>query len=121
MTYMPWPSANDIGRAVYSNEYLDFFADRWIAAAIGIRGVTLMQYLANPKRYDNMDKSLDPLPLNAKQRRVRDELLAEELRAKRLEAKSSELPRRNGRVFEKLKHHAHPKSIAGFIKRSIEA
>lgn len=158
MSALPMPIAPRVGSSVFTDEQVEFYGARYIAVGIGMRGVTFEQYIADPRRYDNFDPSLDPLPLNAKQLRVQRKLLAvtsdtnvadakrrdsgihsvnplplnskqrrvwrrlidDELshHVKRIEREVQNLPRRNGRVIEPLRHHRFPRSIPNFSPRS---
>lgn len=63
----------------YSDEYLEHYADRYVALRLKGHGVTLMQYLAAPARYEHL--ALEPLPLLPAQRAVQARLDEEALRA----------------------------------------
>jgi hypothetical protein len=119
-----WPEVPRAGSAIYSDEYLDYWADRFVSGFWLYRGVTLMQYLANPQTYERREQ---PLPLLGRQRRVQGRLLELEARVKReRELRDGEpldltsltwraergletFSRRNGAIFEPLHHHAHPR------------
>lgn len=117
--HLPMPAAHDRDDLIYSDEYIETCAERFVSAGLRLR-CTFAQYLANPKRYDNGDASLDPLPLNARQQRIRARLIDDELsgKVKRIVRDTDTLPRRNGKPVEVLHHHRHPKSVADFIPRS---
>ncbi len=105
-------SATTEGTQRWSDAYVEHWAQRYLDNGLSIRGVTLMQFLANPRRYDNGDQSLDPLPLLGAQRRVQRRLLMAELGIEHL-------PQRNGVPFEALKHHRHPRTAAAhFVRRA---
>lgn len=70
--------APEIDDATYPDEYLEFWADRYVKRGYFYRGVTLMQFLANPQRYEHDDRYADPLPLLGRQRRVQSRLIAAE-------------------------------------------
>jgi hypothetical protein len=98
----------------YSDEYLEHYADRYVAMHLRGHGITLEQYLAAPARYEHL--ALEPFPLLPEQRAVQERLDTE---AARVEAEVAHLPRRNGAVVEPLHHHRHPKRspLAMFMRR----
>lgn len=59
---------------MYPDEYLNYFADKYVAERIGAHGVSLEQYLAEPARYARL--ALEPEPLLPAQRAVADWLAA---------------------------------------------
>lgn len=99
----------------YSDEYLEHYADRYVAMHLKGHGVSLEQYLAEPARYEHL--TLEPFPLLPEQRAVQARLDAEAAKA---EAEVAHLPRRNGAVVEPLHHHRHPKRspLAMFARRA---
>lgn len=101
----------------YSDEYLDHYADRYVAMHLKGHGITLDQFLANPARYEHL--ALEPFPLMPEQKAVRDRLDAQ-AEAVRVEAEVAHLPRRNGAVVEPLHHHRHPRRspIAMFYRKA---
>lgn len=99
----------------YSDEYLEHYADRYVALHLRGHGITLEQYLVEPARYEHL--ALEPFPLLPEQQAVKEQLDAE---AARVEAEVAHLPRRNGAVVEVLHHHRHPKRspLAFFARRA---
>lgn len=118
---LPMPQANKVDRAIYPDHYIEFYADRWILQGKALKGVTLMQFLARPNRYDNLDTSLDPLPLLPVQEKIRKKTLMNEFKAARAEREAAKLPYRNGSPFEKMAHHRHPTTDSAFQPRSAKA
>lgn len=96
----------------YRDEYLEHYADRYVALYLKGHGVTLEQYLADPSRYDRLAD--EPLPLLPAQQRVQARLDAE---AYRLAAEVDHLPQRNGAVIEPLHHHRHSRAVSCDFKR----
>lgn len=98
----------------YSDEYLEHYADRFVAMRLDLHGINLAQYLAAPARYERL--ALEPFPLLPEQRAVQARLDAEAVRAA---AEVAHLPQRNGAVVEPLHHHRHPKRspLAMFARR----
>ncbi|WP_445157374.1 hypothetical protein [Halomonas sp. E14] len=96
----------------YPDEYLEYYADRYVALYLKGHGVTLDQYLYDPARYEPLAEA--PLPLLPEQQAVQARLDAE---AERVEAEVAHLPRRNGAVVEPLHHHRHPRSAQCDFKR----
>lgn len=74
---LDWAS-QPIDNATYPDEYLEYWADRYVARGYFYRGVTLMQFLANPQRYENDERYADPLPLLGRQRRIQSRLITAE-------------------------------------------
>jgi len=70
------PEAPRIGSAVYQDEYIEYWADRFVEGGFCYRGVTLLQFLAMPQLYVNEHR-----PLLPHQRRVRTRVINAELRA----------------------------------------
>lgn len=121
---LSWEESPRVSGAIYPDEYIDYWADRFVSNGWLYRGVTLMQYLANPQSYERRER---PLPLLSAQRRVQGRLLALERRAlieqelhdgepldlswltRRFERGLEKFPRRNGAIVEPLHHHAHPR------------
>jgi hypothetical protein len=78
-----WPETPRVDDAIYSDEYLDRWADAYVAGGFCYRGVSLMQFLARPRRYLEDAHHSDPLPLLGRQRRIQSRVLNAELRAGR--------------------------------------
>lgn len=114
----------------YTDEYLEHYADRYMALRLRRHGVSLEDYLADPGRYEPL--ALEPLPLLPKQRMVAHRLRAQEeaeklnrafirfartvakeyvaaQKAREAERPVENLPRRNGAVVEPLRHHRWPR------------
>lgn len=77
-----WPTAPRVDNAIYTDSYLDYWADRYISDGWLYRGVTLMQFLARPTTYVNSNRSPEPEPLLGKQLRVRAQLMQFERQAR---------------------------------------
>ncbi|HEU4601546.1 MAG TPA: hypothetical protein VFS24_06245 [Steroidobacteraceae bacterium] len=138
MSRLPWPEANRIDDAIYPDEYIEYFADRYVAGGWVYRGVTLMQFLARPFRYIN-NNDAPPQPLLGAQVRVRNRLIKLERTARKrqtlrdgepldlawltrqAERGLEHLPRRNGAPFEVMHHHAHPRTTASDFNLKIGA
>jgi len=114
----------------FSDEYLEFYADRYVRAGIGIRGVTLLQYLVNPHRYDNFDPDLDPLPLLGSQSRIANRLLEPHSLGcvcnergwiiQRVERSADDfLPRRSSAIVEPLERR--PTIALRAIRRQVQS
>ena len=80
-----WPEAPRVDDATYPDEYLERWADRYVARGYFYRGVTLMQFLANPHRYEHDELYVEPLPLLGRQERLRSRLIDAEILAKRFQ------------------------------------
>ncbi|HEU4603438.1 MAG TPA: hypothetical protein VFS24_15800 [Steroidobacteraceae bacterium] len=137
MSRLPWPEANRIDDATYPDEYIEYFADRYVAGGWVYQGVTLMQFLALPYRYISSDTTSQPLL--GSQLRVRNQLIKLERRARKAQTQRDgepldlvwltrqaergveHLPRRNGAPFEPLHHHAHPRSTTADFNLKIGA
>ncbi|SDK30924.1 hypothetical protein [Billgrantia gudaonensis] len=132
---------------LYSDAYLEHYADRFIALRLARHGVNLAQYLAHPERYEA--RALEPEPPLAAQRAVAlrlwwgwdtglaprgdggeatglpenwqdwRELLAQwRADAEAAEREVAHLPRRNGAVIEPLHHHRYERrNNSNFSKR----
>ncbi len=88
----------------YPDEYLNFWADRYVERGMHLYGITLAVFLAHLHEIEAaLDGEHGPLPLLMSQRAVSARELSMELA-------SDELPRRNGMPFEPLHHHAHPRN-----------
>lgn len=98
----------------YSDEYLNHYADRFVAMRLDLHGVRLDQYLANPDHYEAL--ALEPLPLLPQQKAVQARLDA----ADKAAAEVAHLPQRNGAIVEPLRHHRFPKRspLAMFLRRA---
>lgn len=92
---------------VYSDAYINHYADIWLARKLKQRGISLAQFLANPSHYDD-----EFLPLLDAQQKVADRLAADDAVAAHAERGTENLPRRNGAIVEPLHHHAHPRSAS---------
>jgi len=90
---LDWQS-RPIDDATYPDEYLEYWSDRYVARGYFYRGVTLMQFLANPHRYENDDAHVDPLPLLGKQRRIQSRLIMAERFAQHFQ------PQRDGQPLD---------------------
>ena len=101
----------------YSDDYLNHYADRYMAMQLKRHGVTLDQYLANPARYEVL--ALEPFPALPAQLAVQRQIDAETARQ---EASIEHLPRRDGVATEPLRHHRYPRrSLLGFFARKAKA
>lgn len=101
----------------YSDDYLDHYADRYMALQIRRHGVTLVQYLDNPAHYEHL--ALEPFPPLPAQLAVQRQIDAETARQ---EADIESLPRRDGVAIERLRHRRFPKrSWLGFFVRKVKA
>jgi hypothetical protein len=78
-----WPEAPQVGNAIYSDEYIEFWGERYVAGGWLYRGVTFMQFLARPRQYETDERYSPVLPLLGKQMRVRSRLIAAERRARK--------------------------------------
>ncbi|MEX0745291.1 MAG: hypothetical protein WD118_06780 [Phycisphaeraceae bacterium] len=99
---------------IYSDEYLERMGDRYVALHLRGHGVTMVQYLSDPERYEAL--ALEPMPLLPAQKAVQARLDAEAGLAP-AEAEVAHLPQRNGAVVEPLHHHRHPRALACDFKR----
>lgn len=88
---------------IYSDEYLNYQADRFAAGRLDLHGVTLDQFLTAPALYEYL--MLMPFPLLKEQQAVKERI--EQAEAARVEAPVAHLPRRNGAIVEPLHHHRH--------------
>lgn len=97
----------------YSDEHLNYYADRFVAMRLDLHGVRLDQYLANPAHYEAM--AMEPLPLLPQQRAVQARLDV----ADKAVAEVAHLPQRNGAIVEPLRHHRFPRrgTLAMFVRR----
>ncbi len=101
----------------YSDDYLNHYADRYVALHLKRHGVTLEQYLANPRQYDGL--AMLPFPPLPAQLAVQRQIDAE---TERQEASIERLPRRDGVAIEPLRHRRFPKrSWLGFFVRKVKA
>jgi|SRR5690625_4593432 len=100
--------------SLYSDEYLEYYADRFVERRLHSHGLTLEMYLSAPERYEHL--AHQPEPLLVKQLAVAERLEQSE----RIAAAVEHLPRRNGTVMEPLKHHRNPKRnrSSRFIKKA---
>lgn len=131
----------------YSDAVIKHYADRFIALRLARHGVSLAQYLADPKRYE--ERALEPEPPLPQQRAVAlrlwwawdtglaprgdgsestplpenfqdwRELLAQwRAEAEQAERPLAHLPQRNGVIVEPLHHHRFERRHnADFTKR----
>lgn len=105
----------------YSDEYIEYWADRYVEIGYARRGITLLEFLADPQRYEDTHRT-GALSLLRRQRAVRNRVLEEELQALRAERGLEDLPRRDGRIVEPLHHHRHPRnSMSDFSYRQGRA
>lgn len=108
----------------YSDEYLNYYADRYVAMHLKGHGISLEQYLHDPARYEHL--ALAPFPLLPAQQAVRDRLDAEAAEVgavtARMEAEVAHLPRRNGAAVEPLRHHRYPRRglLAMFYRKATQ-
>lgn len=101
---------------IYSDAYLNHYADRYVAMHLKRHGVTLEQYLADPARYEHLE--FEPFPLLPEQRRVQQQLDAEATRA---EQEIEHLPRHNGAAIEVLHHRRHHRrTFLSFFTRKVK-
>src|SRR5690606_5424305 len=101
---------------VYPDEYIEYYAERYMALCLRYHGISLLQYLAAPEACERA--ALEHMPLLPAQRAVQARLDAE---AARLEATVAHLPQRNGTVVEPLHHTRHPKrSLAANFARRVK-
>lgn len=101
----------------YSDEYLNHYADRYVAMQLKRHGVTLEQYLASPAGYERL--ALEPFPPLPAQLAVQRQIDAE---TERQEASIEHLPRRDSVAIEPLRHRRFPKrSWLGFFTRKVKA
>lgn len=102
---------------IYSDAYLNHYADQYVAMRLNLHGVTLEQFLAAPERYQHLaDEPFPPLP---EQLAVQRQIDAE---AERQEASIEHLPRRDGVAIEPLRHHRLPRrSLVSFFTRKVKA
>lgn len=118
---------------LYSDAYLEHYADRFIALRLARRGVTLLQYLANIEQCERLALEPEPL-LPAQQAAVlrlwqrwdtglgapaspavagadwqdwRELLARWQGEAEQLEGEVAHLPRRNGAYVEPLHHQRY--------------
>lgn len=70
-----WPDTPRLDDAIYPDAYLEHWADRYVERGYFYRGVTLMQFLASPLRYEHSELYPEPLPLLGRQRRIQSQLL----------------------------------------------
>jgi len=99
---------------MYSDAYLNHYADRFVELRLARHGLSLDQYLANPRRYEPL--ALEPEDLLPQQQEVAQRLSEAELA--KLERPLEDMPRRNGAIVEPLhrrRHHKH--STAAFFSR----
>lgn len=83
MSTLPWPESPRCDMAIYPDQYIDFWSDRYVERGYFYRGVTLMQFLARPLRYEHSELYPEPLPLLGRQQRVRSRLIEAEHVARR--------------------------------------
>jgi hypothetical protein len=79
MSALPMPEAPQVDNAIYSDEYIEFWGARFVDGGFAYRGVTLMQFLARPRRYLTDERYAAQRPLLPRQRRVQTRLLDAEL------------------------------------------
>lgn len=102
---------------MYSDAYLNHYADRYVAMQLKRHGVTLDQYLADPAKYDHLE--FEPFPPLPAQLAVQQQLDADAARAER---EVEHLPRRNGTAIEVLRHHRHHRrTLLSFFTRRAKA
>lgn len=103
----------------YSDEYLNYYADRYVAMHLRGHGISLEQYLHDPGHYEHL--ALEPFPLLPQQQAVRDRLDTETAPTA-VEAEVAHLPRRNGVVVEPLRHHRYPRRglLAMFYRKATQ-
>lgn len=90
----------------YSDEYLDHYADRFIAMRLSSHGVTLAQYLSAPWRYEHL--ALEPEGLLPRQRRIQARIDAEAIEED-IEAEMDGVVRRGGIAIEPMRHRRWPR------------
>lgn len=107
---------------VYSDHYLNHYADRYMSLCLRWHKITLLQYLANPEACERVaeeaaekGRAVEPLILpqrisvmeaTLRQEAEAERYLAAEDAQARLERGLEELPRRDGRIIEPLRHHS---------------
>lgn len=129
MALLDWPEVPRVGTAIFADDYIDYWADQFIALGLVYRGVTLMQFLANPARFTDPERNPEPLPLLGSQLRVQREVAELEREAlermdqregepldlawsgQRAERDVRDLPRRDGWIVERLRHHRYPRNL----------
>lgn len=90
---------------VYTDDYLEFYAEQFAEHMVYLHGVTLDQYLADPARYRKLLGA--PYPLLDQQQAVADKYADEQMRLS--ETFDSTTTMRDGAVIEPMHHHRHPK------------
>ncbi|HYW03584.1 MAG TPA: hypothetical protein VFA86_06530 [Gammaproteobacteria bacterium] len=99
---------------MYSDEYLEHYAERFLRDRLGAHGVTLVQYLADPARYEHLTERHEPLL--PRQRLVQRQVYEAEMA--QAERGVETLPRRNGAIVEPLHHRRFPVANSMFRGRS---
>lgn len=101
---------------MYSDEYLDYYADQFMNHRLDKHGVSLTQYLSAPEEFEHL--KLKPFPLLPAQREAVNRFEeAEAKRIKQVEAPVAHLPRRNGAIVETMHHHRHNRRRFGAMFR----
>lgn len=109
------------GPHVYSDEYIEHYAERYRSLALKAQGLTLLQYLAAPEacerlaaRYAARRARCEPLLLPQEIARAAAALETRH----RVEARIEAVPRRDGWAIEGLRHHSR-KAIGWKISRRV--
>jgi len=88
----------------YTDEYLNYYADRYLDLGLRYCGISLETYLRQPEECERLVREgCDPLIINQALRLSRD------VAAPRHIAPVESLPRRGGVPVEKLRHRRHPR------------
>lgn len=93
-----------IARAVvYTDDYLEFYAEQYAEHMVYLHGVTLDQYLADPARYRDLLGA--PYPLMDRQKAAAERWSNESAE----QHEDCETVMRDGAVIQPMRHHRHPK------------
>ena len=88
----------------YSDEHLNYYADRYLELDLGSRGIGLETYLRQPEECERLVREgCDPLIINQALQ------LSRHVSAARHITLVERLPRRDGVPVEKLRHHRLPR------------
>lgn len=109
----------------YADEYIEFYAERYIELRLREQGITLLQYLATPLACEavaernaargHSEPLILPQQITRMEAQLRRESEAEHWLSRfeavtvQAEQPLAHLPRRDGYIVEKLCHHARPR------------
>ncbi|WP_435100797.1 hypothetical protein [Arhodomonas sp. AD133] len=103
---------------IYSDEYLDHYADRYCELWLHLHGISLLQYLAAPEACERVARKWSDHPEPCPSSILPQEITrAEQALEREAERGLEHCPRRGGAIVEPLHHHRYPRRRPLFARR----